>query len=181
MVRITFSLLSTATLLAGAVSLPTETTEPALDFSPGEGLPSLEELGLTTADLLKPIPEETLAAIRAEYESITPSEESGLVRRYDPVCHDGRIPLADANACYNYLNSLGTTTCRVPEGTGGYGGINMCRIGSSYVIGGCIGAECPASSHCRDVAHAVAWVMSHCNVRKSGWRYALKLLVAMAI
>ncbi|EAU84143.1 hypothetical protein CC1G_08684 [Coprinopsis cinerea okayama7 len=138
---------------AAVVALPADVD----DFVPGPGLPSLEELGMTKEDLYKPIPEEVLKSIQAEY--------GGLTKRYTPTCGStNRASHADAVACYNYLNGLGTTSCVVPNNAGGAGNINFCKIGSAYWTGSCLAGTCPGSSYCRDVARGGLWVLNNCNV-----------------
>lgn len=68
---------------------------------PGLGMPSLEELGLTSADLyeMSPVPLNTL-------------QERALVKRATcRVAGAAHCQTANAQACVNYLNSLGTRDC----------------------------------------------------------------------
>ncbi|KAG2008106.1 hypothetical protein CC2G_013569 [Coprinopsis cinerea AmutBmut pab1-1] len=167
MVKPSFSLLSLACLV-GAFALPQAAEAPekaSIRFEPGPGLPTLEELGLTIDDLLKPIPEETLANITAEYAAMDSSEGSSLVKRYDPVCHSGYVNINDARGCYNYLNALGTTACTVHDSGSVWGSTTrMCVFGQAQVKGQCFPPNCPATSWCQHVAHGVAWTIANCNV-----------------
>ncbi|KAH9476730.1 hypothetical protein JR316_0010645 [Psilocybe cubensis] len=68
---------------------------------PGPGMPSLESLGLTTADLYR---NSTLKALSANHvELLITCEKGGLT-----------VSQSSAQACVNYLTSLGTTDCMVP-------------------------------------------------------------------
>ncbi|KAG2008098.1 hypothetical protein CC2G_013564 [Coprinopsis cinerea AmutBmut pab1-1] len=173
------SLLSVVSLVAGAFALPQASgisdEAATLDFKPGPGLPTLEELGLTTEDLLKPIPEEVLASVQADHASLDAGSGSSASsdgsssltkRQWTPACKGPhRASLASANACYNYLLSLGTTACTVPDsGSVWLSLITMCEIGDAKVTGKCFPPNCPASSWCQHAAHGVAWVMQNCNV-----------------
>ncbi|EAU89097.1 hypothetical protein CC1G_08505 [Coprinopsis cinerea okayama7 len=198
------SLLSVVSLVAGAFALPQASgisdEAATLDFKPGPGLPTVEELGLTTEDLLKPIPEEVLASVRTSSSHITHTETAQFLtnasfrvpaeadyasldagsgssassdgsssltkRQWTPACKGPhRASLASANACYNYLLSLGTTACTVPDsGSVWLSLITMCEIGDAKVTGKCFPPNCPASSWCQHAAHGVAWVMQNCNV-----------------
>ncbi|OAF60685.1 hypothetical protein VC83_03588 [Pseudogymnoascus destructans] len=84
----------------------------------GAGLPSLEELGLTTEQLFTTSPS-ALAPRDNEFTQVTrcrtPSEGSEYVADVDDVI-----------ACYNYLVALGDYTCRERE---------LCRIGSAKITG----------------------------------------------
>ncbi|KAI0746730.1 hypothetical protein C8Q80DRAFT_1177050 [Daedaleopsis nitida] len=59
--------------------------------------------------------------------------------------------------CNNYLLGLGTKACTVSRG-----GTVMCHSGRTIVKGFAVGDSDTASSYCRDVATAVAWVLDNC-------------------
>lgn len=88
---------------------------------PGPGMPSLAELGLTSADLyeMSPVPLNSL-------------EERALVKR--ATC---RLPgtnycqTANAQACVNYLNSLGTRSCVAQY----WPPADMCVAGQCHIYG----------------------------------------------
>ncbi|EAU84142.1 hypothetical protein CC1G_08683 [Coprinopsis cinerea okayama7 len=153
-----FKTLALAFVAATAVvALPADVE----DFVPGSGLPSLEELGMTKEDLYKPIPEEVLQSIEAEY--------GGLTKRWSPTCRtSGLVPYAGALACYNYLDSLGTTPCVVPFNTQNPNWLaktTFCQALGAFWTGTCLAGTCVdhGSSYCRDVARGGLWVLTHCK------------------
>ncbi|KAF2132495.1 hypothetical protein P153DRAFT_308806 [Dothidotthia symphoricarpi CBS 119687] len=133
--------------LQTATAGPIEAREEYPEVVPGPGLPSLESLGLTTAQLYEmPVPE----------KSALPSK----VRRAG-TCGPGSA-YTNVNgiiACYNYLNGLGTANCAVP----GKGVTNhMCSSGDAVITGQSL-AGGGTSSYCRDVAAAVLWTINSCT------------------
>ncbi|KIM21874.1 hypothetical protein M408DRAFT_299648 [Serendipita vermifera MAFF 305830] len=114
---------------------------------PGEGLPSLASLGLTSKGL---------------YEDIGVSEKRSLLSRYDRICYDngcGRVPRGDAQACINYLRNLGTQACTVP-GSGQT--VTMCRAGQAIIYGYNPTGH-SVSSYCSDVALGGQHVIDGCT------------------
>ncbi|KAI0767191.1 hypothetical protein C8Q74DRAFT_1317970 [Fomes fomentarius] len=75
--------------------------------------------------------------------------------------------------CNNYLLGLGTKACTVPRS-----GTVMCHSGRTIVKGFAVGDDDTASSYCRDVATAVAWVLDNCpacpgnDCDVAGYQYA---------
>lgn len=82
---------------AGPLPIAFEDTYP--EVIPGPGMPSLASLGLTSADLYQMTP------VRRSV-----LEERALARR-DVYCGYKVCTVANAQACVNYLNSLGTQNC----------------------------------------------------------------------
>lgn len=114
------SALGVCALLMGLVNaspIPKEIEE----VIPGPGMPSLEELGLTSADLyeMSPVPLNSL-------------EQRALVKR--ATC---RLPgtnycqTGNAQACVNYLNSLGTRNCVAQW----FPPSDMCVAGQCHIYG----------------------------------------------
>jgi len=154
------------TLLATSIlSLVPVVSCQELFIEPGPGLPSLESLGITPAQLYN---------LSVEHgEQVRNSEPGGGPRlgRRDDCSNDG-TPAGwnNANACAVYLNNLGTTNCGAPRD-----GVTMC-IGSgaagelaAHIIGYNVGPGNTASSWCRDVSTAVTWVLQHCNFCGNGY------------
>jgi len=145
--------LAVACILGLAIAAPAPSSTPEVDYAAilitGKGLPTVEELGLTSEDLLKPAP--ALAALRER--DITDK----LFKRYVPQCWgDPKCWYNDALACYNYLASLGSTVCATSAIT------QMCRTSNCgwfarTATGGYV------SSSCASVAAGGAWVLNNCN------------------
>ncbi|CAO2654827.1 Nn.00g115600.m01.CDS01 [Neocucurbitaria sp. VM-36] len=139
-------LLSLASLQAVSASPILEVREDYPEVIPGEGLPSLESLGLTTAQLYEmPRPE--------------PAEMSVM---FDPRCGPSDAAYTNVNsviACYHNLKNLGTTRCGVP----GSGKVTeFCRSGDAHAIGQSLTGR-DESSYCSDVAIGLLWVVDHCT------------------
>ncbi|EAU89072.1 hypothetical protein CC1G_11912 [Coprinopsis cinerea okayama7 len=161
-------LLHLALLASAAFALP-QGNLPAIDaldrlpvidecpeVTPGPGLPSLESLNLTSADLCKP-PEEFIASL-GEVE-----EEPRLAKRYTPWCGGSSVvTLSNALSCYNYLYALGDTACVVPPS-----GSRFCTA-SGWLPAAWYGTSVDGTttqSTCRDVARGGAWVINNCGMR----------------
>ncbi|KAJ6582513.1 hypothetical protein DFH09DRAFT_1360401 [Mycena vulgaris] len=113
---------------------------------PGPGLPSLTSLGLTSADLYERVP--------------TSDEVSTLEARFDLLCGEVEPPcaVADAVACFNFLNASGKTACTVKGEN-----ITFCTAGSCKWVGSNISGGPSASSLCRDVAAGGNAVINTCQ------------------
>ncbi|KAL2143329.1 hypothetical protein VTI28DRAFT_10572 [Corynascus sepedonium] len=115
--------------------------------TPGPGLPSLAELNLTSAQL---------------YEIGVPKDLSArdelLGQRFEGFCgpdDSAYTNVHDLIACFNYLRSLGITSCVAVEDTA------MCTAGDTTVYGSALRGT--AVSYCRDVALGLLWVIDHCT------------------
>ncbi|KAH8106140.1 hypothetical protein BXZ70DRAFT_1004419 [Cristinia sonorae] len=143
--KLSIAYLACALFLAGRVSC-TPTSFP--EVIPGPGLPSLESLGLTSADLYSGT---SVASLDARDE---------LSSEFTRVCNDngcGRVPRADAQACVNFLRNLGTTACVV-----GQTSTVMCTAGRAVVTGTNLSGQSSVSSFCQDVATGAQNVVTFC-------------------
>ncbi|KAJ7738041.1 hypothetical protein DFH07DRAFT_892731 [Mycena maculata] len=131
-----------STLLAHAVPATPKFPE----VIPGAGLPSLESLGLTSAELYMRVP--------------TPLQIKTLEARFNILC--GEVPpacsVADAVACSNFLAALGTTACTVNGEN-----VMFCTAGPCNWFGSNISGGPSASSFCSDVATGGNVVINTCQ------------------
>jgi hypothetical protein len=130
--------------------------ELTIEIAPG--LPSLESLNITIADLLDPA--------YLTKRGFVSEEKYELDKRVDPACHGyTRAQGAELNlayGCYNYLFSLGQTSCQA-----GTSWVYMCRLTNGDDVGAISGKAIDASSaasYCRDVAVGSNWVIENCQV-----------------
>ncbi|KAF2018120.1 hypothetical protein BU24DRAFT_461090 [Aaosphaeria arxii CBS 175.79] len=116
------------------------------DVIPGPGLPSLEDLNLTSAELY------TMPL------SQLPNDEMSVM--LTPGCGPGNAytNVTGLIACFNYLNSLGGTRCVV----GASGKTEFCHADSSRALGESVTGR-SESSACSDVAFGLLWVIDHCT------------------
>ncbi|KAF8838063.1 hypothetical protein BDN67DRAFT_982806 [Paxillus ammoniavirescens] len=141
--------------LASAVVAVPATTPSYPELIPGPGMPSLASLNLTTADLhaMGPPPSLTERAAGAELDP-------ELKKRYTSVCQTYSTGGVDnVIACFNYLNSIGNNACGVSGDN-----VVFCTAGDAGVSGSNVSGGPSASSACRDVATAVQWIFTYCNV-----------------
>ncbi|GJN73239.1 hypothetical protein PLIIFM63780_007301 [Purpureocillium lilacinum] len=118
---------------------------------PGPGLPSLAELGLTSAELYNMgIPHhlpDRLAVRAATFEPRCGPSEAAYVNVNDII------------ACYHYLDKLGHQNCA----TGANFAVSeFCHAGSGHVTGQALNPR-GASSYCSDVAIAALYTIDHCT------------------
>ncbi|KDR73885.1 hypothetical protein GALMADRAFT_71211 [Galerina marginata CBS 339.88] len=144
--------LSTLALLTTCTIASPTTAEVQFDeVIPGPGLPTLASLGLTSADLHKPIPRATLATLT--------EVDPFMRKRWNNECQTwGLTSYINAVACYNYLNSLGSQDCGVDTN------IIFCAVGSTYIGGSNVGGIPHTSSACVDVATGALWILNNCNI-----------------
>ena len=80
---------------------------------------------------------------------------------YDPRCYGPSLAtpgtFRGAVDCAEYLKKLGKRHCRADKD-----GTVMCTSRGTVVKGFASGGKKSASSYCRDVAHAVVWVLDNC-------------------
>lgn len=144
-------MLSSLVLLAlGAfqVTSATPLTQQVSEVIPGPGLPSLESLGLTSAEL---------------YAMPTPASNDTFRPLFQGGCGPSDAayaPVNDIIACYNYLRNLGTTRCSV--GGPGLPVVEMCRAGQAKILAQSNTGN-DESSYCSDVACGVLWVINSCT------------------
>ncbi|KAK6526506.1 hypothetical protein TWF694_005089 [Orbilia ellipsospora] len=114
----------------------------------GAGLPTVRELGLTNADLTKPLPRHSKPAL---------NNRDSLEKRYTPKCWDGpRCNRTDILVCYNYFSSLEFHPCIAG------------RNAPACSMGGCgwwfnTDDGLPIAVDCHDVALSGAWVLNNCQ------------------
>ncbi|KAF9259945.1 hypothetical protein L218DRAFT_1055494 [Marasmius fiardii PR-910] len=112
---------------------------------PGPGLPSLESLGLTSADLYA--------------RTLTELEMRSLMARFPLMCNEvPKCSVGDAVACYNYLNALGHQACTVNGEN-----VTFCTAGGCHWFGSNISGGGSASSYCSDVAIGGNVVINNCQ------------------
>ncbi|KAK3299464.1 uncharacterized protein B0H64DRAFT_100563 [Chaetomium fimeti] len=132
--------------LQGAMAAPAAEVFP--EVIPGPGLPSLADLGLTSAQLYKmPTPKQLAARL------------DPLNKRFDAKCGPAENAYTNVNdiiACYHYLNNLGTTMC-----VGSSANNVFCTAGLAHVTGSTPFG--PTQSYCRDVAAGVLWAIDSCT------------------
>ncbi|KFY82089.1 hypothetical protein V500_10829 [Pseudogymnoascus sp. VKM F-4518 (FW-2643)] len=121
------------------------------EIIPGPGLPSLKELGITSADLYKMERPDSLSL-----------ESSSIEARFDPKCGPTNSAYTNVNdivACYHYLKKLGNKRCTAPPNLGI---AHFCYAGKGEVSGQALTSK-GGSSYCKHVADAVLWSINHCT------------------
>jgi len=94
---------------------------------PGADLPSLKEVGITSAELYNMTmpntsttsPPETTGRAEFLYYSLESLPSAGLVARFDPRCGPSDYAYTNVQsciACYDYLRGLGRKMCGAPPG-----------------------------------------------------------------
>ncbi|EAU89022.2 hypothetical protein CC1G_09991 [Coprinopsis cinerea okayama7 len=127
---------------------------------PGPGLPSLESLNLTSRDLVV----RALARLeRLKEAEDTERGSSSLTKRYTPTCdYNSALLLQDRVAfCFEYLHSIGSTTCAVPSW-----GSRFCHtVTGTWDVSwwGRVNGASYTQSSCADVANGGLWVMNNCR------------------
>lgn len=133
---------------------PAPSTDGIAQVIPGDGMPSLESLNLTSADLNDPnflanfyLPDES--------DTVAVSDAAGnchVAMRYGST--------KGAKACKNYLIAAGTKECATHRHSAGdlYSAV-FCTADGTAVSGV---STHKASSYCRDVATGVEWVIKKC-------------------
>uniref|UniRef100_A0A8H7XK45 Uncharacterized protein n=1 Tax=Psilocybe cubensis TaxID=181762 RepID=A0A8H7XK45_PSICU len=126
---------------------PTDSEYP--EVIPGPGLPSLESLGLTSADLYR---NRTMNALSSRNED-----------DYIIYCLTGgaTTSVSTAQVCINYLSSLGTGDCMVPANPDV---ITFCSSGQSVICGTNVWGNGQAvHSWCSDVAVTAQSIVDLCQ------------------
>jgi hypothetical protein len=153
---------------------------------PGAGFPSIESLGLTSANLYDESFMESYFANRSTKRSPTSDDgvfgDAHIEKRFPDSCLTltMRASVPGAVACGNYLAALGTTPCTAPPSgvimcytTAGFSGVTTYISGHSLSGGDstswCVHAAegvwfgrnhcafCPESSDCIFISLAAAW------------------------
>ncbi|KAI0060396.1 hypothetical protein BV25DRAFT_1807463, partial [Artomyces pyxidatus] len=159
---------SLSALVLGAVTTAFAAAVPATVYPtviPGPGLPSLESLNLTSADLyttdisLGMYPLSSCSAVPVQTLIVGLTEARGeLEARYTNECFT--YTTASVNnviACFNYLQSIGSNNCGVVSN------IDFCEAGDAQISGSNIAGAGEVSSSCHDVALGVQWIFTNCN------------------
>ncbi|KAJ7222809.1 hypothetical protein C8J57DRAFT_1482253 [Mycena rebaudengoi] len=141
--------LLTLTLCAVGFAKAVPTAEEYPEVIPGPGLPSLASLNITSAELYRTVPTQDI--------------KKSLARRFPLLCNEvPQCSIADATACFNFLNALGHQACTVPGPVGGSS--TFCTAGGCHWFGGNIkqgGGS--VSSFCSDVATGGATIIFGCS------------------
>jgi len=133
-----------ATTLANAAVIEERTEYP--EVIPGPGLPSLASLNLTSAELYERVPtDEQLSTLKARFNL-----QCGFP---GPAC-----PVANAVACFNFLNALGHQACGVNGDN-----VMFCTAGGCNWFGSNISGGPSASSFCSDVAIGGDSIINQCQ------------------
>ncbi|KAF9564235.1 hypothetical protein CPC08DRAFT_789407 [Agrocybe pediades] len=153
-----FIQLKRSTLLLCATLAVQVSAAPAADATveiiPGPGLPSLQSLGLTSADIFRMSAERSVTA-RNEVET-------SLTKRIDTTCQNiagHTVSAANAAACVTFLRNLGTQAC-------GVNGDNVifCQAGDAAIGGSNVSGGPSASSFCSDVAIGAQNILNACTM-----------------
>ncbi|KAH6683353.1 hypothetical protein B0J14DRAFT_632943 [Halenospora varia] len=125
-------------------ALPTEATSEIVypEVYPGPGLPSLASLGLTSKDLhtMKP-------------------KLNGRAVQFDGRCQTfSTANVNDAMACYNFLNSIGSSSCGTNTAN-----IIMCSTGTVQVSGANLLPGTSQTASCANCAVGALWSIQNCN------------------
>lgn len=158
---ILIGLLLSALIHANPVNVETDVV-----IQPGPGLPSVESLGLTTAELIeqgRTLAQEAVSLMNDNYNNNT-SSHSDLEKRLEPTCiYNGYASPENVYACAGYLHNLGTNLC-----LGGGDGVVLCDArghggrNGARVIGNTFTGKIMVSSWCSHVALAVFWMLDNC-------------------
>jgi hypothetical protein len=126
----------------------------AIQVVPGPGLPSLESLGITSADLFdknfKPI-----------IQSDNKLPAAKLFKRQSPAsCQtDYQATRGNAIACRNYLIQTGTYTC-----SSGDSYATLCTAGDAEIVGwNYYDIAGGVQTSCSDAAVAASWIIDNCS------------------
>ncbi|KFY31695.1 hypothetical protein V493_00875 [Pseudogymnoascus sp. VKM F-4281 (FW-2241)] len=129
------------------------------EVTPGPGLPTLKELGITSADLYKIGRPDSSVKSSSGDDSV---KTSSIEARFEPRCGPVESAYTNVNdviACYNYLKKLGNKNCVAPEHLGI---VRFCGAGAAVISGQSLDSS-GSSSYCRHVADAVLWSVDHCT------------------
>ena len=125
-----------------ALSVPAAPTAGTVEVIPGPGLPSLESLGLTSADLFRISAASTFevhinkahGVLIIISEAVSAREEHApFNKRVSVTCQDApgnTVSAANAAACVAFLNTIGTSSCTI---TGSV--TNFCEAGDAFING----------------------------------------------
>jgi len=154
------SQLSTASPVARDNTLP----ETAITLSPGKGLPSLSELGLTASDLLRPDFAAQHATPPSSAGSWATAKRGAGAQGFFPHCYKGNTAnVGGAMTCKNYLNSLNQDCLVTNQKPWEY----LCNVtvnGSpTYIRGQPLSGVDSVRIPCSDVARGMDWILDLCS------------------
>ncbi|KAJ3840648.1 hypothetical protein F5878DRAFT_522322, partial [Lentinula raphanica] len=124
------------------------------ELIPGPGFPTLAELNLTSEQLYTMTPNLQTPVVPISPELASRSD------RYTNECFTYTTAnVDDVIACFNYLQNIGSNTCAVNGDN-----VQFCYAGTAQISGSNISGTSSAASRCSDVALAVQWIFTYCNV-----------------
>jgi hypothetical protein len=132
--------LLTLTLCVVGFAKAVPTAEEYPEVIPGPGLPSLASLNITSAELYRTVPTQGknslfLTLHQFSYATNFLDIKKSLARRFPLLCNEvPQCSIADATACFNFLNALGHQACTVPGPVGGSS--TFCTAGGCHWFGG---------------------------------------------
>ncbi|KAJ3719168.1 hypothetical protein C8R42DRAFT_113127 [Lentinula raphanica] len=148
----TSSLLATLLLLPAAFinGASTATKRAYPELIPGPGLPTLAELNLTSEALYTMTP-------KLQIGDLELAERSDLFTNECFTYTTANVN--DVIACFNYLENIGGNSCAVNGDNS-----QFCYAGTAQISGSNVSGTSSAASLCSDVALAVQWIFTNCNV-----------------
>ncbi|KAF9564236.1 hypothetical protein CPC08DRAFT_705406 [Agrocybe pediades] len=146
------AILFCAAMVVQVSAVPTADT---VEIIPGPGVPSLQSLGLTSAEIFRMSAERSVTA-RNEVET-------SLTKRIATTCQNiagHTVSAANAAACVTFLRNLGTQPCGVSGDN-----IIFCQAGDAAIWGSNVGGgPSGASSFCSDVAIGAQNILNACTM-----------------
>ncbi|KAI9888701.1 MAG: hypothetical protein M1814_006512 [Vezdaea aestivalis] len=142
------ALLAVSAQIVSAAAVASPAADVAVsEVIPGEGLPSLSSLGVTSDDLYK-----------EKFEASAEAKEA-LAAAAPPTCvGTNTARVEDVIACFNYLQRLGNRDCVVPAS----GRVGFCRAGTAYIYGSTRNGRSQRTT-CSNIAIAVQGIFTRCN------------------
>ncbi|KAH9475647.1 hypothetical protein JR316_0011202 [Psilocybe cubensis] len=161
-----FAFTSLVALVSTTITLVHSSPTVYPDVIPGPGLPSLEFLNLTSKDLYTMTPptfDLSLNSRSANFDAEWYDDNSTPFQTTNRTSCSFTFTTGDVDntiACFNYLVSIGNNACVVSADN-----VEFCRAGDASIGGSNLHQTSgAASSACRDVATAVQWIFTNCNV-----------------
>jgi len=128
-----------------------EKRSPNVEVIPGPGMPTLAELGITSADLFKD---------NFEPIQVPKSTSTRLFKRQAACQSTYQASRGNAIACRNYLIQTGSATdCSTGEST-----LVLCTAGDAEIVGwNYYRNPGGVTTSCSDAAVAASWVIDNCS------------------
>ncbi|KAH7122737.1 hypothetical protein B0J11DRAFT_608287 [Dendryphion nanum] len=136
-------------LVQGISAAPTQGTV-VPKIIPGPGLPSLESLNLTSAEL---------------FALPSPFSEDQMNTLVDGSCGPNDSAYTHVNlaiACYHFVRNLGSQRCEVPASGHAIYCLSESGDGKAHLTGRSLTGRVEASS-CADTAAGALWTIDHCT------------------